>query len=149
MVDPLGAALGVAGLAGLFSTCVQCFDLVQLGRAYARDYEIIQTKFEAQKVRFLIRGQVVGVIEGSSYDTRLDLPEIRPTVLRILLNIRLLFSDGQRLSRRYGLRPDQGSLVAHDTIVFRETYRRFHARLSKTQKEASFLTTTKWAIADK
>jgi ubiquitin-protein ligase len=149
MVDPLGAALGVAGLAGLFSTCVQCFDLVQLGRAYARDYEIIQTKFEAQKVRFLIWGQVVGVIEGSSYDTRLDLPEIRPTVLRILLNIRLLFSDGQQLSRRYGLRPDQGSLVAHDTIVFRETYRRFHARLSKTQKEASLFTTTKWAIADK
>ena len=36
MVDPVGAVLGVAGLAGLFSSCVQCFELVQLGRASPR-----------------------------------------------------------------------------------------------------------------
>jgi hypothetical protein len=61
MGDPIGIALGVAGLAGLFGTCVQCFDLIQLGAAFARDYEIVQTKFEAQKIRFLIWGQVVGL----------------------------------------------------------------------------------------
>jgi len=47
MGDPIGIALGAAGLAGLFGTCVQCFDLIQLGTAFARDYEILQTKFEA------------------------------------------------------------------------------------------------------
>jgi ubiquitin-protein ligase len=149
MVDPVGVVLGVAGLAGLFSTCVQCFELVNLGRAYARDFEILQTKFEAQKVRFLIWGQAVGVTEGSSYDTRLDLPEIRPTVIRLLNCVRLLFSDSQELNRRYGLFPDPGGSPTNNRIIFRETYRRFHARISKAQSDASFLTTARWAIGDK
>lgn len=149
MVDPVGVVLGVAGLAGLFSTCVQCFELVHLGRAYAKNFEILQAKFEAQKVRFLIWGQAVGVTEGSSYDTRLDLPEIRPTVIKLLNCVRLLFSDGQELNRRYGLFPDPGGSPTNNRIIFRETYRRFHARISKAQSDASFLTTARWAIGDK
>jgi Prion-inhibition and propagation len=134
MVDPLGAALGVGGLAGLFGTVVQCVQLVSLGKSYARDIELLQTRFEAQKVRLLIWGEAVGIVEKGVYDTRLDSPTIQPTVFRILNNIRLLFSDEQDLGRKYGLlrvlRND--TLVRARPAIFAETYHRFQARLSKT-----------------
>ena len=57
MTDPVGATLGVLGLVGLFSTVVQLVEIVQLGRAYAEDYEGIQTKFEIQKIRLWTWGR--------------------------------------------------------------------------------------------
>ncbi|MCJ1397230.1 hypothetical protein MMC11_000422 [Xylographa trunciseda] len=149
MADPVGLTLGLLGLAGLFSTCLQCLDLVQLGRAYARDYEIIQTKFEAQKVRFMIWGQVVGLTGSTAYDERLDLPFIRPTIYKILNCIQLLFADGQRLTQRYGLRGDSLAVVPHGGGIFKETYERFQARVLKSQRDAGFLSKGKWAIDDK
>jgi hypothetical protein len=56
MAEAAGLAVGVVALTGLFTTCTQCLDLIQLGKAYASDYELLQTKFEAQKLRFLILG---------------------------------------------------------------------------------------------
>lgn len=152
MGDPIGIALGVAGLAGLFGTCVQCFDLIQLGAAFARDYEIVQTKFEAQKIRFLIWGQVVGLTESGTFDDRLELPFIRPTVCRILNCMQLLFSDAGGLSKRYGLRQSQGIVISpelHGGGVFREAYLKFQAKLAKDQRDANILTKGRWAIADK
>lgn len=149
MVDPVGAALGVAGLAGLFSTCVQGFQLLQLGRHYAQDFDILQTKFEAQKVRFLIWGETFGFLAGQRYDVSLDSPSIRPTIVRILNNIRLLFSDETKLRRRYGLRPDTEELPPSGRVIFQDAYRRFQARLVQTQRRTGPMTKCKWAISDK
>ncbi|MCJ1244478.1 Ubiquitin-conjugating enzyme E2 4 [Trapelia coarctata] len=151
MGDPVGIALGVTGLAGLFPTCVQCFDLVQPGDAFARDYEIVQTKFEAQKIRFLIWAQVVGLTEAGTFDERLELPIVRPTVCRILNCIQLLFSDAGVLSKRYGLRRSEGTVMSaepHSGGVFKEAYLRFQAKLAKDQRDANILTKGRWAIDD-
>jgi ubiquitin-protein ligase len=148
-MDPVGAALGIAGLLGLFSAAVEVVDLVELGRAYAKDYEIIQTKFEIQKIRLLTWGKSVGLLDGEHYDTRLDSPIIRPTVERVLNNIKALLSDERRISRQYGLRPDTGGSTFSGPVVFRESYRRFQERLLQTQKATGIIAKTKWAIADK
>ncbi|KAF2264794.1 hypothetical protein CC78DRAFT_532918 [Lojkania enalia] len=149
MTDPVGAVLGVAGLAGLFTTCVQGLNLIQLGRAFAQDYEFLQTKFEAQKVRFLIWGKVVGLVDGTRYDSRLDDPTIRPIVSKILNHIQDLFSNERNFSRKYGMRPDVGALATSSPVIFAETYRRFQSRLNRTQKQATLLTKSKWAIYDR
>jgi Ras family protein A len=44
-MEPIGLAVGVAGLAGLFSTCIECFNIVQRGRYLGRDYLILETKY--------------------------------------------------------------------------------------------------------
>jgi hypothetical protein len=38
-MEPLSLALGVAGVAGLFSTCIECFDIVVAGKGFSEDYE--------------------------------------------------------------------------------------------------------------
>lgn len=126
--DLVGAVLGAAGLAGL--------NLIQLGRAYAKDYELLQIKFEAQKVWFLIWGETTSMIHGSSYNT-------------ILNHIQDPFSDERKLSRRYRLRLDSSTLVPSGPVVFAETYCQFQSRLSRNQKQATVLMTAKWAIADR
>ena len=37
-MEPVGFAIGVAGLAGTFTACVDCFEYVQLGRKFGADY---------------------------------------------------------------------------------------------------------------
>jgi Prion-inhibition and propagation len=48
----LGAG-GLAGLAGLFSACVDCFAFIQSGHAHGRDLEILLTKLDVEKARIL------------------------------------------------------------------------------------------------
>lgn len=40
MAEAVGLALGVAGL---FSTCIQCFDVVVAGKDFSEDYEQLCT----------------------------------------------------------------------------------------------------------
>ena len=42
MVDPVGATLGVLGLAGLFTVCVDCFDYIQSGRSLGKDFALLE-----------------------------------------------------------------------------------------------------------
>ena len=37
-MEPAGLTLGVVGLASLFSTCMECFDYIQLSRSFGKDY---------------------------------------------------------------------------------------------------------------
>lgn len=43
MAEPAGLALGVIGVAGLFSACIECFDIVVAGREFSEDYEQLLT----------------------------------------------------------------------------------------------------------
>ena len=150
MAEAAGLVLGVAGLAGLFSLCVQSFDLVQMGRTLGRDYEILETKYEATKVRFMIWGEAMGMTNPDDYDARLDNPMIQSTICRILNCIRFLFADGNVLASRYGLRMDlaEPGLGASGKRrrIFKETYDRFNARVAKTQTQASLPATARWVI---
>jgi Prion-inhibition and propagation len=146
MEDPVGPVMNVAGL---FRVCTESLELVQLGRASAKDDELLETKFGAQKLRFLIWGQVVGVYDVAGYDKRLDLPSIRPMVMKILYNVRLLFDDEEKLARLYGLGYDGGNLRPLGKILFEESYNRFQSRIRRTQKQANLGTTAKWKISNK
>jgi hypothetical protein len=39
MAEAAGLVLGVLGVAGLFSTCIECFDIVVAGKNFSEDYE--------------------------------------------------------------------------------------------------------------
>jgi MFS superfamily sulfate permease-like transporter len=38
MVEAFGIVSGAAGIAGLFSTCVACFDYVKIGGRFGKDF---------------------------------------------------------------------------------------------------------------
>jgi len=63
-----GVAEGIAGLtlsavsvAALFTTCVECFNIVVSAREFSRDYELLCTELSLQKLRLLLWGESVGL----------------------------------------------------------------------------------------
>ena len=58
-MEVAGLAIGVAGLSGLFSACVDCFELVQRGRYLGKDFLLLETKFTNQRLRLITWGRAV------------------------------------------------------------------------------------------
>lgn len=63
-----GVAEGVAGLtlsavsiAALFTTCVDCFNIVVSARDFGREYELLCTELALQKLRLFLWGESVGL----------------------------------------------------------------------------------------
>ena len=101
---------GVVALAGLFSTCVEAFNLIHPSHKYDKDEQFLLARLGLQQARLLIWGDVVGVTSppasvtdravpkhpSSAYpdlkeptffsprDARLDDPDIRTTIEQTL-----------------------------------------------------------------
>ncbi|KAJ2896758.1 P-loop containing nucleoside triphosphate hydrolase protein [Zalerion maritima] len=141
-MDATGVVLGVAGLAGLFSTCVDCFHLIQRGCTFDRDYRILETKFDNQELRLCAWGRACGLISSNnssastiarnasfgasgttvgSFDTVLDEPQLQSRVRATLECIMLLFCDEKGLRGRYGLEPCEIQLGSSGTAALDPT----------------------------
>ncbi|KAK0671341.1 prion-inhibition and propagation-domain-containing protein [Cercophora samala] len=105
MAETAGLAIGIIGLAGLFTTCAGCYQLVRRGAMLDRDYKILETKFNNQELRLLSWGKACGLsgIGMESYDKRLDDPILRSRITATLECIKQLFHDEAALTQRYGL----------------------------------------------
>ena len=153
MADPASLTLGILGVAGLFSVCVQCFDMVQMGRSRNRDFEILHTKLDVQKVRFLIWGEAVGLVGSVATSEDLNLLDIRPTVEKVLKCIHLLFTDSEKLTSRYGILKEGNIFKAvtstgNQGSVFKRTFARFHRQISLRTHEISISRSARWVIDD-
>ncbi|KAK4034304.1 prion-inhibition and propagation-domain-containing protein [Parachaetomium inaequale] len=109
-MEPIGLAVGVAGLAGLFSTCIECFNIVQRGRYLGRDYFILETKYTNQRLRLLTWGRACGLTDAGTPAAEGWDEDILTAVSRTLAQIALLFQDHQALRKRYGLSPERSGL---------------------------------------
>jgi Ras family protein A len=105
MTEAAGLVLGVAGLAGLFTTCIDCYQLVRRGAALDKDYRILETKFNNQELRLLAWGRACGLVGDAEYDVRLDEHFLRTRIIETLQCIKALFDDERRLRKRFGLKP--------------------------------------------
>lgn len=69
MAEVVGIVVGFAGLAGLFSTCVDCFKLVQIRRSQSSDFDTFQTMLDNQLFHLMAWGRACGLMESSDpYD---------------------------------------------------------------------------------
>ncbi|KAJ4348758.1 uncharacterized protein N0V89_010136 [Didymosphaeria variabile] len=144
---PPGLAIGVAAL---FNTCIDSFKIIFAAQDFARDFEILDTRFQQQRLRLLLWGQSVGIVtrqgaKARPYLRELDADHIKPTILRSLGSINSLLEQFNVLERRYGLKDHttaglinvSGSRVA----AFREMVKR-----NQSQKGPKAL--AKWAVFD-
>jgi hypothetical protein len=153
-------AIGLTiGIASLFSTCIECFDLFQAAKDYDEYVEILLVKLDLEKTRLLIWGNGVGIMKSPT-DGRapeLDDDSKAPTVQKCLERIKSLLSTFDTFQAKYGLRQSNPAIVqttAADGVVssssmamFRLTDRRFWVR-NKTSRSL-FLPKVKWAIHEK
>lgn len=56
-MEPASFAIGVAGLAALFETCLRGFELFEQGKDFGRSYLLLMTRLDAQRLLFIIWGE--------------------------------------------------------------------------------------------
>ncbi|OCL13936.1 hypothetical protein AOQ84DRAFT_282122 [Glonium stellatum] len=115
-MEGIGLTFGVLGLAGLFSACLDCFDIIQRGRYLGRDYILLETKFTNQKLRFVTWGRACGMMDPKGYNTKLDDEELRPQIEVNLTHVFALFNDGKELRKKYGLKQEHGNSVLNSAF---------------------------------
>ncbi|KAK9426614.1 putative P-loop containing nucleoside triphosphate hydrolase protein [Seiridium unicorne] len=105
LMEVTGLAVGFVGLAGVFSTCVDCYQLLRRGVELDKDYKILETKFNNQELRFVAWERACGLSDGRVRDDRLEDSELQAALYATLECIKDLFRDERTLKKRYGLRP--------------------------------------------
>lgn len=176
MTQVAGVVLGVAAL---WETCVQVFDVVESGRRYGMDYELLRVKLEVERIRLLNWGEALGlsdIVHGSDIgtagpsrvstasrpDVRLRNKDVNSTVMRLLGYIEHLFENSEQMQNAYGLRLATPRAETQDTstiagsssqfvlgAVFRKRYERLKRDARERQRTTTIARRTLWAIHDK
>jgi hypothetical protein len=97
-MEPVKLAVGILGLAGLFSSCLDMLERLDSWKDFSNDSRALAARFEADKLRFEKWGQAVGVDQKDLLDHHhetLDDPRTLATVQRLLSIIRDLGSDSE------------------------------------------------------
>jgi hypothetical protein len=158
-MEPVGLTIGAVALAGLFSLCIQCFDLIEIGRKTSVDYEILVVKLSIEKRRLMVWGEAVGILRpDQDRDPLLDDLETRALVERILSSVQRLFDETQNLKSKYGLEKTsstqnspkamvQGSAVC--SLSFESSpLVQFQTGFSEHIRRVGLVEKTRWAIRD-
>lgn len=127
MAEVAGLVLGVAGLAGLFSTCLDLMDKVVAARDAQEDYQTSFSNYRACKMLFEEWGNSAELQGGEPRD-----PEKRKAVYHILASIEQLFTNVSQLRNRYGV-----------SVPTREE------ASDKSKHPISLMMKARWAVRDK
>ena len=157
MADPVGITIGVVGLAGLFSSAVDCFEYVQLGRNFGKNFGTSLLKLDNARLRLTRWGIAVGV-SGDLKDvqslrlTSVSAQDIQKTE-RILGQILELFADAEGISAKFKSRAEPGdaSLVVYNAQtelepVMASLHQKMRELSIKRQNRTGLLKKTKWAL---
>ncbi|KAI8689143.1 hypothetical protein NCS55_00170400 [Fusarium keratoplasticum] len=88
-METAGLVIGVAGLAGLFNSCLEAVDKVQSYQTFGTDSHVLDTRFKAARARFERWGPGVGIKQGKllpDHHSALD-DEDTSTVVTDMLHI--------------------------------------------------------------
>lgn len=159
MTEAAGLALGAVAL---WKTCVEVFEVVDSGRSYGIDYELLRVKLEVERIRLVTWGDTIGLDRENSTtqpDTRLQQSHVNETVMRLLGCIQHIFDNSERLQSKYGLRPSEGQTqnASIDVgvgpgilgAVFRRPYENLRRAARDRQKDTKLMKKALWAIHDR
>ena len=164
-MEPIGLAVGIAGLTGLFSTCIDCFNIVQQGRYFGRDYWILEAKYANQRLRLQTWGRACGIADACNRTAAVPWNEdVRLAVETTLQRMAGLLQDHKTLHSRYGLSMAQSEFCkTTPSTIFGTLASKLQARASSLvrahtdvavpwpslQRRPALPTAIRWAVNDK
>jgi hypothetical protein len=159
MADPAGLVLGIAGLAGLFGTCLQLFDIIEVGSNHERDLEMILCSLKVEKVRFLLWGESAGLWAPDAtgvagrVSPRLHRQAVQSAVLSIFTSMKTTFLRTSTVIDRY---TPLGSVISTLSVKTLETvapnsthHPESFKRVDSQQETAGIGRKIRWALHDK
>lgn len=148
-IEPISLTVGAVALASLFSTCLECFDLIDTERNFSRDYEIAITKLDAHRTIFGIWGGAIGLDGGGdSFNKDILGVGVQTTIYRLLQALQSLFQDAEKFRKRYGMKRVQ-EIQSKETSVGVTDVFGWRSRIAILQRNTKFSRKVRWAIHDK
>ncbi|KAE8146615.1 prion-inhibition and propagation-domain-containing protein [Aspergillus avenaceus] len=154
MAEAFGIVSGAVGIAGIFSTCLECFEYVQIGRHFGQDSQTGHLMLSGLKLRLSRWGEAVHLYT----DPQLGHPEASPSDLQLakqtLYQILVLMSDSEKVSKKFRLgaklqgesSASQGLSTGTDVATIDQVMRE---QAKRRQKSASLVKVTSWALYSK
>ncbi|KAH8603013.1 small s protein [Bisporella sp. PMI_857] len=151
MAEPFGIVVGAISIASLFTACVDCFEYVQFGRHFGRDFETSKLALNCARLRLTRWGESVNIYD----DPKLARQDTTVTEIQLakdtLLQILVLFSDTKSISEKYKLTAKAGEdLSAYSMgdmdpkmVVLDNKMKGF---ATQRQKKGRFLKLASWSL---
>lgn len=103
MAEPFGISAGAIGIAAAFTACVDCFEYIQFGRHFGRDFQTDQLTLTCARLRLSRWGESVDIYNDSKLG-KVDATTTETQAAKdILLQILALFADSEHISNKYKL----------------------------------------------
>jgi hypothetical protein len=151
-MEPASLAIGVVALAGLFNNTVECFEFVQLGRTFGKDFQTSQLKLDNARLRLSRWGKSLNLDEDVRDIMSLQGHFDSPTVAHadaLLGQIIDLFAEAEGVSSKYQSR--NGSLMVYDPQTDLDPatatlHQKMRQLAIQRQNRSSIKQKTKWAL---
>ncbi|VUC27307.1 unnamed protein product [Clonostachys rosea] len=95
-MEPAGLAVGVVGLVGLFSTCLDTIKRADAYRDFGSDSQALAARFDADKLRFEQWGRAVGIEKGilqQLHHHALDNQQMRNIIAQLITAVQQVWCD--------------------------------------------------------
>jgi hypothetical protein len=158
MAEPIGLTVGLLSLAGLFSTCIDCFDFYEASKECGDELRTLLVQLDLEKTRLLTWAEHVGLVDVNSRNRRMDLDMLEPSIRNALEEIKLLLAEANKVQERFGLQQRPGSDVAqgpstalvsrNSFATYQANYRRFCTKFETVMPKPKFALRIRWAIRD-
>jgi Prion-inhibition and propagation len=151
MAEPFGILAGAVGISAAFTACVDCFNYIQFGRRFGRDYQTDLLSLNCARLRLTRWGQAVSIYGdpklGRADATTAELQTAKDTLFQILV----LFADTESISRKFKLKVGDSedlSVLTTDDMdpVVMALTNKMRELAIKRQKGSSILKTASWAL---
>jgi hypothetical protein len=149
MAEPFGIAAGAIGIAAAFTTCVDVFEYIHLGRRFGKDFQTSQLKLTVLRLRLSRWGEAVRIYDdhqlGNPAASEAEIQAAKDTLLQILV----LMDDSNKISKKFAINGNAGAIsreeMATDAalIAVNNSMRQLAI---KRQKGASLVKLAGWAI---
>ncbi|KAK8102152.1 mapkkk cascade protein kinase regulator ste50 [Apiospora sp. TS-2023a] len=163
-MEVAGLALGVLGIAGLFTSCIENFDIIVRAKDFGEDFDLLCTQLSLQRIRLALWGETLGLLPSPPGQTRrvpynraMDRRDIKPSIVASLQQLLNLLTKADVITGRYALESTSAADQAYEQevtqtprgmLVLRDSFQRFKERVRKNQKQKSVWNVTRWSVRD-
>ncbi|RII04486.1 hypothetical protein CUC08_Gglean011873 [Alternaria sp. MG1] len=153
MAETAGLVIGAVSLSTLFTSCVDCFEYVQLGRNFGKDYQRSLLKLDIAKLRLSRWADVVDE-SRNQYRASVGTSAEAEKVKEILGEIVACFADAEKVSQRFKSKSSSTELQVYDVNTDLEpSLRTMHDKMRdlalKRQCRSTVRQKTAWALYEK
>jgi Skp family chaperone for outer membrane proteins len=157
MAETAGLVVGVVALAGLFNNTVECFEFVQLGRTFGKNFQTSQLKLDNARLRLSRWGKSLSLDDDVRKTVSLQGcfgSEANVKHAEALLGqIIELFAEAEGVSNRYKSRtePHEASLAVYDPqadldSTMAKLHRKMRQLAIERQNRSGVRQKAKWAL---